>query len=657
MHDWVYGYRGGGGAARYAATVGLVAAAALATWLLHDALHHTVTPLFIVAVALATLIGGLRAGLLAIALSLPAVAALVFGAELGLRHELWTGGLLLAVLLAAAEGGRRQSLQVLIERYRRLRLVTEQIPAALWSTDGQLRLSTRFGAARSLFGAPLGTSLTELFPGAGDEYPPIAAHLRALRGEPSTFELEWEGRMFQAHVEPLQNAGGEVVGVIGVALDISERKRGELRVEQARADAERARAEAERATHARDRFLAVLSHELRTPLTPAVMTVAAVAGRADLPAGAREDLDLARRNIELEARLIDDLLDVTRVASGKLKLDRRPADAHAVLRHAADVCRGEAAERQVGLALDLTAPRHHVHADAARLQQVFWNLIKNAVKFTPPGGRVRVRTANARDAGEGSESGEGGESGEGAELLVVEVSDTGVGIAPHALPRIFEPFEQGDASTTRAFGGLGLGLAISRALVEGHDGRLTAASEGAGRGATFRVELRASEAEVPPDPPPGPADPPDVRRRSLRVLLVEDHADTRRVLARLLRSAGHSVTAAETVAAARDAIAIAAPGDAAEVLVSDLALPDGTGLDVVRALRELRPGCRVAAIALSGWGMEEDVRRSIDGGFDGHLTKPVSLEQLLHLIEELAGRPPAVAPGGVPDADDGALRP
>ncbi|MDQ3029593.1 MAG: ATP-binding protein, partial [Actinomycetota bacterium] len=329
------------------------------------------------------------------------------------------------------------------ERDTRLRLVSEQIPACLWSTDDDLRLTSRFGSAPSLFKGPLGTNLAASFPGEGDACPPIAAHLRALRGESSTFELTSDGHVFQAHVEPLHNDDADIVGVIGVALDITDRQRSEQRLQEAKAQAERSRAEAERATQARDQFLATLSHELRTPLTPAVMTVAALAGRMDLPDDVRDDLELARRNIELEARLIDDLLDLTRIAAGKLRLDRRPADAHDVLRDAARVCRADAEERHVKVTLELAATRHHVLGDPARLQQVFWNLLKNAIKFTPPGGRIDVRTGNPDPAD--------------PERLVVDVSDTGMGIDADVLPRIFTAFEQGGTVTTRRFGGLGLG--------------------------------------------------------------------------------------------------------------------------------------------------------------------------------------------------------
>ena len=630
--------------ARLALPILLVAGAATAMRLLlpSEQPHWSTRPsLFTLAVALSAWLGGLYAGVIAAALAilLMSWAAIANGgvaAPLALPHLAWAVGVVLvALLVGSAEARRRHAVQLLGERDTRLRLVSEQIPAGLWSTDLELRLTSSFGGAPALFGAPPGAALTGIFQGEPDEHPAIAAHVRALRGEPSTFELERDGRVFQAHAEPLHDAAGEVIGVIGVALDVTDRKRDERRLQEAMTEAERSRAEAERATGVRDRFLAMLSHELRTPLTPAAMVVAELARRADLPAGVREDLELARRNIELEARLIDDLLDLTRVGAGKLRLDLRPTDAHRVVRHALDVCCAGAQEHNVDLAIDLTAERHHVRADAARLQQVVWNLVKNAIKFTPPGGRVTITTSNPDP--------------EDPDRLVIEVSDTGMGIDREVLPRIFTAFEQGGASTTRRFGGLGLGLAITRELVEAHGGRITAESAGLGLGATFRVDLRtvalpASPAELQATVPAGPAADPTpggpaaaaAAHRPLRVLLVEDDPDTRHVLSRLLRGAGHAVTTADTVASAR--LALESANGAVELLVSDLSLPDGTGLDVVRALRELRPAADapVRAIAVSGLGTADDVRTSLDAGFDRHLTKPLSFDVLLHELEEVA---------------------
>ncbi|MCA1685187.1 MAG: response regulator, partial [Planctomycetia bacterium] len=346
--------------------------------------------------------------------------------------------------------------------------------------------------------------------------------------------------------------------------------------------------EAEAASRAKDQFLAVLSHELRNPLNPVLVGVSALLADPATPDSVRPTLEVARRNVALEARLIDDLLDVTRIRQGKLRLDRQTADAHTLVREALEICREEIAAADLRLTLDLSAPRHHVEGDPARLQQVLWNLIKNAAKFTPPGGSIAVRSRGAGPEGS---------------LLVIEVTDSGVGIAPEALPRIFNAFEQADAAVTKQFGGLGLGLAISRSLADAHGGRLTASSPGPGRGSTFTLTLPAAEAPAAPRPgAPTPGRPADALP-PLRFLLVEDNPDSRRILARLLRGKGHRVTTAAGVNAAIDAAAADGPFD---MVISDLGLPDGSGLDVMRHLLTRGP---VKGIAVSGFGREDDVRR------------------------------------------------
>jgi two-component system CheB/CheR fusion protein len=347
---------------------------------------------------------------------------------------------------------------------------------------------------------------------------------------------------------------------------------------------------------------------------------------------------MIQRNVELEARLIDDLLDLTRISRGKLELRRREIDARRVIEHAVATIGPELAARDLRLDVRLAAEEHRVWADAPRLTQVLWNLLSNAVKFTPPGGAVAVesRLESAADC-------------RGRRELAVEVRDTGIGIEPEVLPRIFDAFEQTDRRITRRFGGLGLGLAVSRAIVELHGGRLEAASEGRGRGAAFTLRLpleavqedldetgvwfsRARPAGLAPAPPAKggtEANPP------LRILLVEDHADTAEAMADLLRLMGHEVTVAGTVAAALDAAGAAREGAGRiDLVLSDLGLPDGSGQDLMRELSRLY-GLR--GIALSGYGMEEDVRRSREAGFLRHLTKPVDLQILESAIRQVAG--------------------
>jgi CheY-like chemotaxis protein len=287
------------------------------------------------------------------------------------------------------------------------------------------------------------------------------------------------------------------------------------------------------------------------------------------------------------------------------------------------VCRSEVLGHQLHLEVLTGAHRRHVNADTARLQQVFWNLIRNAVKFTPEGGRVTIRTSNVADPG--------GPEG----LIVIEVSDSGIGIEPAVLPVIFDPFQQGETTITRKFGGLGLGLAICKGIVDAHGGTITAESGGKGRGTTFKVTLGALPEpveEVSADPGRGTPDVAETAPASLRILAVEDEPATLRLMARLLRGLGHTVTTANTIEEALKAFAACD----FNLIVSDIGLPDGTGLDLMRQAVALRGP--VPAIALTGYGMEEDIRRSREAGFTAHLTKPIDFSKLEAMIRQVTGR-------------------
>ena len=379
-------------------------------------------------------------------------------------------------------------------------------------------------------------------------------------------------------------------------------------LDRARNELRQTLAEARRANAAKDRFLAVLSHELRTPLNPVLMAASAMETDPNLPAEIRGDIAMIRRNVELEAKLIDDLLDLTRIANGKVQLHQKIVDAHDLLEEAVTVVRGDHSAPHPTFALALSAPSHFVHGDPARLLQIFWNLIRNAVKFTAGDGRVSIQSSN-----------------EGEKTLRIEVLDTGMGIAPELLPKIFNAFEQGDPEINRTFGGLGLGLAISKALAEMHGGTLRAESDGLGEGARFIFELPVAVGEAP-----GasiwhglPAE-----RDCREILLVEDHATTAALMARLLRRRGHRVEIAGTVT---EAVRVGLQR-AFDIVISDLGLPDGTGYEVMEALRRL-PG--LTGIALSGYGMDADLARSAEAGFHFHLTKPVDAQKLYATIERI----------------------
>jgi two-component system CheB/CheR fusion protein len=385
-----------------------------------------------------------------------------------------------------------------------------------------------------------------------------------------------------------------------------EREQAEQR-EKAEADRLAAK-EAQAANAAKDRFLAALSHELRTPLTPVLLSAEDLCGRDDLPGDLGEQLRLIRDNIRLEARLIDDMLDLTRIARGKLRVDLRPTDAHDVVAAAlrsTGLDRANDDDATPSVFVEMGAAEHYADSDAPRLQQVVWNLLTNALKFTPADGRITVATDNPRPG-----------------RWRVRVIDTGVGIDPEKLNGIFKAFEQIGDSEGEAFRpqGLGLGLAIARTIVRLHKGEVSAESEGKGQGTAFAVELPTVAEPIADDAAPA-AD------GGLRVLLVEDNDATRKVMAKLLRRQGHSVTTAATGAAA-----ISAARDAHErgegrfdVLVSDLGLPDFDGIEVLRRLGPYRPR---RTIVVSGYGMEADVHRCLTAGYDAHLTKPVEMAAL-----------------------------
>lgn len=369
---------------------------------------------------------------------------------------------------------------------------------------------------------------------------------------------------------------------------------------------ERAKEEAESANQAKDQFLAVLSHELRTPLTPALAAASNLENAENIdPVELRESLGIIRRNIELEARLVDDLLDLTRISKGKLQIHLSTINLHETIRHAAEMCRSEAHHKGNDLSLGLDATDYHVRGDGARLAQVFWNLMLNAVKFTPAEGKIRVRTFNPAPGS-----------------VTIEVNDTGIGIDPDMLTRVFEPFQQGDQGHTRRYGGLGLGLSVAQGLVRAHGGTISAHSRGKGQGATFRIEIATTTPPAAPKVAPRSlATNHELHQPHLRILLAEDHDDTRQALERLLKRWGHDVRTASTLA---EAVGIAAEFHP-ELLLSDIGLPDGTGIDLLGKLRD-QPGLK--AIAMSGYGMEADLELTRHAGFIEHLIKPVSAERL-----------------------------
>ena len=357
----------------------------------------------------------------------------------------------------------------------------------------------------------------------------------------------------------------------------------------------------------------MLSHELRTPLTPVLAAALALESEPALPEEIHESLQMIRRNVELEARLIDDLLDLTRIDQGKVQLNFEIVDAHSLLQTAVEICQAEIDRKHLSRSLNPAARKVHMRADPARLQQIFWNLINNAVKFTPSEGKISISTSNDSNG-----------------QLRVEIADTGLGIEPESLPKIFDAFEQGGRTQ---LGGLGLGLAISKALVEAHKGTITPQSAGRNKGSTFTLVFptcEKAEAQIAPA-----ASPRLPERQPMRILLVEDHEDTNRSLTNLLRRRGYHVQSALNF---QSAVNLSA-NEQFDVLISDLALPDGSGIDLMQKLYSKQP---LLGIALTGFGMEDDIRKSYDAGFKHHLVKPIDLNKLDSLIQEGAAALPTI---------------
>ena len=445
--------------------------------------------------------------------------------------------------------------------------------------------------------------------GLGEFHPTNVVVLPILfEGEvKAVMELSAVERFSPAHQAFLDQLT-ESIGIVLNTIEVSTRTENLLKQSQSLAtELQKTNLELEekaRSNLAKDQFLAMLSHELRTPLTPVLASALELENEPDVRQDVRESLQMIRRNVELEARLIDDLLDLTRIDRGKVQLNFEIVDAHTLLQNALEICQPEIDRKHLRPSLNLSAKKVHMRADPARLQQIFWNLINNAVKFTPTNGQITIITSNDSDG-----------------QLRVEIADTGMGIEPEALPKIFDAFEQGGRTQ---LGGLGLGLAISKTLVEAHKGTITAQSAGRNKGSRFALVFptcEKAEAQIAPALSPRFAE-----RQPMRILLVEDHEDTNRSLTSLLRRRGYHVQSALTFQSALELSA----KEKFDVLISDLGLPDGNGIDLIQKLASKPP----LRIALTGFGMEQDIRKSREVGFQHHLVKPIDLNKLDSLIQE-----------------------
>lgn len=495
------------------------------------------------------------------------------------------------------------------ERHAQMHAVITAAVDGIIAIDEHGRIEWLNPAAQRIFGYTdkelLGQNVSILMPephrSQHDQY--IANYVQTGKAHIIGIGREVQGRRKDGSLFPLDLAVSEVTVngrrlFTGIARDITQRKEAEQALIQAKEAAEAA-------GKAKDLFLAMASHELRTPLNP-IMAAVTIMEQSPGIEEFHEELAIIRRNAEQEARLVDDLLNLTRLAQGKIDLKLEVVDLHLLIRQVLTDLASQLDAKGVALATTLRAENHHLWGDPGRLSQVLRNLLDNAIKFTPASGQVSVRTSNLT-----------------ADQLQLEICDTGIGIEPEVLNRLFNPFEQGERSTSRRFGGLGLGLAICKAILVLHKGTIRAVSDGANRGTTFVVELPAVPAVIEPPRPGGTG-----ASHHHSVLLVEDHPDTLKVMAKLLRVMGYDVVTATSV---EEALRLAEEHPF-ELLVSDIGLPDGSGLDIMRRLRKAHD---IKGVAVSGFSQPEDIKRSRDAGFADHLTKPLNLQQLEMVLRHL----------------------
>ncbi|GAB4151017.1 MAG: hypothetical protein Fur0046_30270 [Cyanobacteria bacterium J069] len=459
-----------------------------------------------------------------------------------------------------------------------------------------------------------------------DDLPGVLAQSQAMLEGSDRYTTEYRVRHKDGHDVYVQDQGivtrdaeGRWLRVVGSTVDISDRKRAEAEREQLLSREQWAREQAETANRIKDEFLAVLSHELRSPLNPILgWTQLLKSGRLD-GAAAHRALETIERNAKLQTQLIEDLLDISRILQGKLVLHENPVDLKTTITAALETVRLAAEVKKIQIQTHLEAFPSMVFGDATRLQQVIWNLLTNAVKFTPEGGRIAVRLSQA------------------GRLVQIQVEDNGKGINPEFLPYVFEYFRQEDSATTRRFGGLGLGLAIVRYLTELHGGTVQVASPGEGLGSTFTVSLPLmfeTEADAEPTARAIVPDRAPDALAGLRVLVVDDDDDTRELVIWLLQKAGATVLSA---ASATEALTIAAESSL-DLLISDVGMPEMDGYMLVRRIKDQRPHQTIGAIALTAYAAEGDAQQAIAAGFHQHLAKPIDPDTLITVILDLIQR-------------------
>lgn len=522
--------------------------------------------------------------------------------------------------LARLEPARARSLSISASF---LASILAQAEDAIVSTDLTGIIITANEAAEKLWSldrsALLRTRIWECF--NESERTSLRHSLETLATRPQPPRLELELLRPNGSRVPVELTLGKVRDEAGICVacsiilrDISDRRESQAALARHAEELQKAHDAAVAASRAKDDFLAALSHELRNPLNPVLLIASDAAGDETLAPAVRSAFETIYKNVELEARIIDDLLDLTKVARRQIAFDLRVHDLHDLVRHTLTMIDAEVAEKSLETQVDLRAEKSLVLADNVRLQQVLWNVLKNAVKFTPEHGRLMIRTDVMHDGS----------------TVQLEVSDSGIGMTEVEVRRAFDAFAQGEHAErgSHRFGGLGLGLSISRSLVELHHGRILASSPGRDQGSTFLIELPLADPAV--DSPASAGTPAAEAAHARAILVVEDHAETRLTLARLLRRRNYRVLTAGSVAEARKIL----EGGEIELLISDIGLPDGSGHDLMSEV--LRKADGVKGIALTGYGADEDRERSRMAGFAFHMTKPVTVESLEQALAAVA---------------------
>jgi PAS domain S-box-containing protein len=531
-------------------------------------------------------------------------------------------------LRVSEEHARRQLAQI--------EAIYASAPVGLCFVDAEQRFININNLLAEINGIPvekhIGRTVREILPDAADTLEPVFRHVIET-GEPSmnieqslaTDAQPGVLRHFIASFYPIKNGCGRALGVNVVVMEITQRKKIEEELERLLRQEKAARADAEAANRMKDEFLATISHELRTPLT-SILGWARMLIQGGLTAPqSRHALEVIAQSAQSQNRLIDDILDTSRIVTGRLKLDAQPVEIEHIFHAAVDIVRPSAEAKGIFLSEAVDIPNGVVFGDASRLQQAVWNLLSNAVKFTGEGGRIEARLGRADGQ------------------IEIAVKDTGIGVDPGFLPHVFELFRQADASSTREYGGLGFGLSIVRRIVEMHGGDVSASSPGKGQGATFniRLPLMSTPRQPSPESPRDEAPPPKERMENghklegVRLLVVEDHMETLEMLKFIFDESGAEVITATSVEEALDALDRFKP----DALVSDIAMPDRNGYDLILEIRSREPerGGKIPAVAVTAYSRAEDRIRVLAAGFQMHITKPINPDELIAMVASLTG--------------------